>query len=41
MPLLSFWKSNRDEVLNLAIEQVVSNAEDSDQRDISYLLELF
>lgn len=35
MPLLSFWKSNRDEVLNLTIEQVVSNAGDGNLRDTS------
>jgi hypothetical protein len=35
MPLLSFWKSNRDEVLNLTIEQVVSSAGDGNLRDNS------
>jgi hypothetical protein len=35
MALLSFWKSNRDEVLNLTIEQVVSNAGDGILRDQS------
>lgn len=33
MPLLSFWKSNRDEVLKLTIEQVVSSAGDGSLRD--------
>jgi hypothetical protein len=33
MPLLSFWKSNRDEVLKLTIEQVVSSAGDGNLRD--------
>ncbi|HEY6252840.1 MAG TPA: hypothetical protein VI685_23020, partial [Candidatus Angelobacter sp.] len=33
MPLLSFWKSNRDEVLKLTIEQVVSNAGDGNLKD--------
>jgi hypothetical protein len=28
MPLLSFWKSNRDEVLKMTVEQVVSSAGD-------------
>ena len=35
MPLLSFWKSNRDEVLKLTIEQVVSNAGDGTLKDAS------
>jgi hypothetical protein len=35
MALLSFWKSNRDEVLKLTIEQVVSNAGDGILRDQS------
>jgi hypothetical protein len=33
MPLLSFWKSNKDEVLKLTIEQVVSSAGDGSLRD--------
>jgi hypothetical protein len=33
MPLLSFWKSNREEVLKLNVEQVVSNAGDGVLRD--------
>jgi len=33
MPLLSFWKSNRDEVLKMTIEQVVSGAGDGHLRD--------
>jgi hypothetical protein len=33
MPLLSFWKSARDEVLSLNIEQVVANAGDGNLRD--------
>jgi len=33
MPLLSFWKSNRDEVLKMTVEQVVSNAGDGHLRD--------
>lgn len=32
---LSFWKSNRDEVLKLTIEQVMSNAGDGNLRDTS------
>jgi hypothetical protein len=35
MPLLKFWKSNRDEVLNLSVEQVMSNAGDGDLKDAS------
>jgi hypothetical protein len=35
MPLLGFWKSNRDEVLTLTIEQVVSSAGDGNLRDNS------
>ncbi|MEO7862628.1 MAG: hypothetical protein ABIU05_19775 [Nitrospirales bacterium] len=35
MPLLSFWKNNRDEVLKLTIEQVVSSAGDGNLRDNS------
>jgi hypothetical protein len=35
MALLSFWKSNRDEVLKLTIEQIVSNAGDGNLRDSS------
>jgi len=35
MPLLSFWKSNRDEVLRLTIEQVVSSAGDGNLHDHS------
>ena len=33
MPLLSFWKNAKDEVLSLTIEQVVSNAGDGNLRD--------
>src|SRR6266702_4098359 len=33
MPLLSFWKSNKDEVLKLTIEQVLSNAGDGNLKD--------
>src|SRR5262245_16162375 len=33
MPLLSFWKSAREEVLKLTIEQVVTNAGDGNLRD--------
>jgi hypothetical protein len=33
MPLLSFWKSNRDEVLKLNIEQIVSSAGDGNLKD--------
>ncbi len=33
MPLMSFWTSNRDEVLKLSVEQVVSNAGDGSLRD--------
>jgi hypothetical protein len=33
MPLLSFWKSAKDEVLKLTIEQVVSSAGDGNLRD--------
>jgi len=33
MPLLSFWKSNREEVLKLNVEQVVSSAGDGVLRD--------
>jgi hypothetical protein len=33
MPLLSFWKNAKDEVLSLNIEQVVSNAGDGNLRD--------
>jgi len=35
MPLLSFWKSNRDEVLKLSIEQILSSAGDGNLRDHS------
>ena len=35
MPLLSFWKNAKEEVLNLSIEQVVSNAGDGVLRDQS------
>ena len=35
MPLLSFWKSDRDEVLKFTIEQVVSSAGDGNLRDNS------
>jgi hypothetical protein len=33
MALLSFWRSNKDEVLNLTVEQVLSNAGDGNLRD--------
>jgi hypothetical protein len=33
MPLLSVWKSNRDEVVRMSIEQVVSIAGDGNLRD--------
>src|SRR5579859_1804673 len=33
MALLSFWKSNKEEVLRQTIEQVVSNAGDGSLRD--------
>jgi hypothetical protein len=33
MPLLSFWKSNREEVLKLNIEQIVSSAGDGNLKD--------
>ncbi len=33
MALLSFWKSNKDEVLKLTVEQVLSNAGDGNLRD--------
>jgi phosphoenolpyruvate synthase/pyruvate phosphate dikinase len=33
MPLLSFWKNAREEVLNLNVEQVVSSAGDGNLRD--------
>jgi hypothetical protein len=33
MPLLSFWKSNRDEVLKMTVQQVVSSAGDGHLRD--------
>jgi hypothetical protein len=35
MPLLSFWRSAKEEVLNLSIEQVVANAGDGALRDQS------
>jgi hypothetical protein len=35
MPLLDFWKTNRDVVLNLSIEQVLANAGDGALRDRS------
>lgn len=35
MPLLSFWKNAKEEVLKLSIEQVVSNAGDGVLRDQS------
>src|SRR5271169_3817445 len=35
MPLLKFWKSERDEVLKMTIEQVVSSAGDGNLRDNS------
>jgi hypothetical protein len=35
MPLLSFWKSNKEEVLKLSIEQVVSSAGDGGLRDLT------
>jgi hypothetical protein len=33
MPLLSFWKSNKDVVLKLTVEQVLTNAGDGSLRD--------
>src|SRR5438309_1966207 len=33
MPLLSFWKSNRDEVLKMSVDQVVASAGDGTLRD--------
>ncbi len=33
MPLLSFWKSNREEVLKMGVDQVVSSAGDGNLRD--------
>src|SRR5664279_1958345 len=33
MPLLSFWNSNRDEVLKMTVQQVVSSAGDGQLRD--------
>lgn len=33
MPLLSFWRSNRKEVLTLSIEQIVSSAGDGNLKD--------
>jgi len=33
MPLLEFWKNNKDVVLNMGIEQVVANAGDGNLRD--------
>ena len=33
MPLLSFWKSAKEAVLKLKVEQVVSNAGDGNLRD--------
>lgn len=33
MPLMSFWKSSRDEVLKMTVEQVVSSAGDGHLRD--------
>src|SRR5262252_7364020 len=33
MPLLSFWKSNHDEVLKMTVQQVVSSAGDGQLRD--------
>ncbi len=35
MPLLSFWKSNRDEVLKMTVEQIVASAGDGNLRDAS------
>lgn len=35
MALLSFWKTNKEEVLKQTIEQVVSNAGDGNLRDHS------
>src|SRR5437899_2644870 len=35
MPLLSFWKSAKDEVLKMTIEQVVSSVGDGSLRDQS------
>ena len=33
MPLMSFWKSAKEDVLKLSIEQVVSSAGDGNLRD--------
>jgi hypothetical protein len=33
MPLLSFWTSGRDEVMNMTVEQVVPSAGDDHLRD--------
>jgi hypothetical protein len=41
MPLLSFWKSNREEVLKLNVEQVVSSAGDGVLRDSTQSSEEF
>ncbi|HUY14833.1 MAG TPA: hypothetical protein VMX16_14565 [Terriglobia bacterium] len=41
MPLLSFWKRAKDEVLELTIEQVVSNAGDGNLRDSALCSEEF
>jgi hypothetical protein len=41
MPLLSFWKSNRDEILRMSIQQVVSSAGDGHLRDGSEASEEF
>jgi hypothetical protein len=41
VPLLSFWKNAKDEVLKLTIEQVVSNAGDGNLRDSALCSEEF
>ena len=33
MPLLKFWKSSREEVLKLSVEQVLASAGDGNLRD--------
>ena len=33
MPLLSFWKNNREEVLKMGVDQIVSSAGDGNLRD--------
>ncbi len=33
MPLLSFWKNNREEVLKMGVDQIVSSPGDGNLRD--------